>query len=229
MVRQNRRWAFLTNHTQSCAGHRPGTSGPGHQRQHTLHLDQPLRHPAEAGLALRALVDPAADSGHGRAAQLVIYGPVSKVAELYACLTARGDALFELCDALLCTSSEAADRWTWLVVAAYAQVRLARPLATDFGRPGEKPAEPKKRTPARVRRGFRTLHAKAGSPAGAPEPMPSDRQRFPTGWTGTTSTDPTPASAAKHQPAAAPTCPNSTSRFCESQSYVAPGRIVVNR
>ncbi|MFE4756112.1 hypothetical protein ACFRIB_38810 [Streptomyces mirabilis] len=23
--------------------------------------------------------------------------------ELYACLTARGDALFELCDALLCT------------------------------------------------------------------------------------------------------------------------------
>lgn len=24
-------------------------------------------------------------------------------AELYACLTARGDALFELCDALLCT------------------------------------------------------------------------------------------------------------------------------
>ncbi|GFE27477.1 hypothetical protein Sliba_79300 [Streptomyces nigrescens] len=28
-----------------------------------------------------------------------------------------------------------ADRWTWLVIAAYAQLRLARPLATDLRRP----------------------------------------------------------------------------------------------
>ncbi|WP_189529049.1 hypothetical protein [Streptomyces sindenensis] len=32
-------------------------------------------------------------------------------------------------------SSEAADRWTWLVSAAYAQLRLARLLATDLRQP----------------------------------------------------------------------------------------------
>ncbi len=67
-------------------------------------------------------------------------------------------------------SSEAADRWTWLVIAAHAQLRLARPLATDPRRPWEKPTEPSRLTPARVRRGFRNLHAKTGSPAGAPKP-----------------------------------------------------------
>lgn len=67
-------------------------------------------------------------------------------------------------------SSEAADWWTGIMIAAYAQLRLARPLATDLRRPWEKPAEPNKLTPARVRRGFRNLHAKTGSPAGAPKP-----------------------------------------------------------
>ncbi|MFJ9855191.1 transposase [Streptomyces sp. NPDC101150] len=67
-------------------------------------------------------------------------------------------------------SPEAADRWTWLVIAAYAQLRLARPLATDLRRPWEKPAPPNKLTPARVRRGFRNLRVKTGSPAGAPKP-----------------------------------------------------------
>lgn len=67
-------------------------------------------------------------------------------------------------------SSEAADRWTWLVIAAHAQLLLARPLATDLRRPWEKPAEPNKLTPARVRRGFRNLCTKVGSPAGAPKP-----------------------------------------------------------
>lgn len=67
-------------------------------------------------------------------------------------------------------SSEAADRWTWLVIAAYAQLRLARPLATDLRRPWEKPTPPNKLTPARVRRGFRNLRAKTGSPTRAPTP-----------------------------------------------------------
>nr|WP_242436014.1 hypothetical protein [Streptomyces sp. Root369] len=67
-------------------------------------------------------------------------------------------------------SSEAADRWPWLVIATYAQLRLARPLATDLRRPLEKPAEPNKLTPARGRRGFRNLRVKTGSPAGAPKP-----------------------------------------------------------
>ncbi|MFE5159582.1 NF041680 family putative transposase [Streptomyces sp. NPDC056697] len=67
-------------------------------------------------------------------------------------------------------SSEAADRWTWLVVAAYAQLRLARPLTTDLRRPWEKPVPPNRLTPARVRRGFRNLRTKTGSPARAPKP-----------------------------------------------------------
>ncbi|MFJ2116715.1 NF041680 family putative transposase [Streptomyces sp. NPDC087850] len=66
--------------------------------------------------------------------------------------------------------SAAADRWTWLVLAAHAQLRLARPLAQDLRRPWEKPAEPNRLTPARVRRGFRNLRAKTGTPARAPKP-----------------------------------------------------------
>jgi hypothetical protein len=56
------------------------------------------------------------------------------------------------------------------VIAAYAQLRLARPLATDLRRPWEKPTPPNRLTPAPVRRGFRNLRAKAGSPASAPKP-----------------------------------------------------------
>lgn len=35
---------------------------------------------------------------------------------------------------------EAADRWTWLILAAYTQLRLARPLAADQHRPWEGPS-----------------------------------------------------------------------------------------
>jgi hypothetical protein len=48
----------------------------------------------------------------------------------------------------------AADRWTWLIIAAHTQLRLARPLAADLRRPWERPAPPGRLTPARVRRGF---------------------------------------------------------------------------
>lgn len=64
-------------------------------------------------------------------------------------------------------SSKAADRWTWLVIAAYVQLRLARPLATDCRRPWEKPAPPL--TSARVRSGFRNLCTRTGSLASAPK------------------------------------------------------------
>src|SRR5947207_4158684 len=64
----------------------------------------------------------------------------------------------------------AADRWTWLIIAAYAQLRLARPLAGDLRRPWERPSPPGRLTPARVRRGFRNVRAKVPCPAGAPEP-----------------------------------------------------------
>jgi hypothetical protein len=64
----------------------------------------------------------------------------------------------------------AADRWTWLIIAVHAQLRLARPLAADLRRPWERPAPPGRLTPARVRRGFRRVHAKAPCPASAPKP-----------------------------------------------------------
>lgn len=65
---------------------------------------------------------------------------------------------------------EAADRWSWLIIIAHTQLRLARPLATDFRRPWEKPAPPEQLTPARTRRGFRNIRTKTPSPAGAPKP-----------------------------------------------------------
>ncbi|MEV7014116.1 hypothetical protein [Streptosporangium sp. NPDC051022] len=37
---------------------------------------------------------------------------------------------------------EAADRWTWLILVAHAQLCLARPPAIDLRRPWEKPAPP---------------------------------------------------------------------------------------
>jgi DDE superfamily endonuclease len=65
---------------------------------------------------------------------------------------------------------QAADRWTWLIIAIYAQLRLARPLAEDLRLPWEHPAPPGRLTPARVRRGFRNIRATMGCPAGVPKP-----------------------------------------------------------
>ncbi|WP_446220658.1 NF041680 family putative transposase [Micromonospora sp. IBHARD004] len=65
---------------------------------------------------------------------------------------------------------EAADRWTWLIITAHTQLRLARPLAADLRRPWERPTTPSRLTPARVRRGFRNLRANSALPAGAPKP-----------------------------------------------------------
>jgi hypothetical protein len=64
----------------------------------------------------------------------------------------------------------AADRWTWIVIAAHTQLRLTRRLATDLRRPWERPAEPGRLTPARVRRGFRNIRAMVTCPASAPKP-----------------------------------------------------------
>jgi hypothetical protein len=64
-----------------------------------------------------------------------------------------------------------ADRWTWLIIAAYTQLRLARHLTDDIRRPWERPTtRPGRLTPARVRRGFRNLRPKTAQPAGAPKP-----------------------------------------------------------
>ncbi|MEV0396373.1 NF041680 family putative transposase [Polymorphospora rubra] len=67
-------------------------------------------------------------------------------------------------------TTEAADRWTWLIIAAYTQLRLARPLVADLRRPWERPAAPDRLTPARVRPGFRNLRPTTALPASAPKP-----------------------------------------------------------
>jgi DDE superfamily endonuclease len=63
-----------------------------------------------------------------------------------------------------------ADRWTWIVIAAHTQLRLARHHTTDLRRPWERPTPPGRLTPARVRRGFPNLRAKTTLPASAPKP-----------------------------------------------------------
>ncbi len=62
-----------------------------------------------------------------------------------------------------------ADLWTWLIIAAHTQLRLARPLAEDLRRPWKRPAESRRLTPARVRRGFRHLRVKTTRPASVPK------------------------------------------------------------
>jgi hypothetical protein len=63
-----------------------------------------------------------------------------------------------------------ADRWTWLVLAAHAQLRLARQLAADARLPWERPRPPGRLPPVRVRRGFPRLLVALGSPAATPKP-----------------------------------------------------------
>jgi hypothetical protein len=68
-------------------------------------------------------------------------------------------------------SPEAADRWTWLIIAAHTQLRLALPLTVDQRKPWEKTSRPGTTlTPTRVRRGFRNIRPHLGSPACAPKP-----------------------------------------------------------
>jgi DDE superfamily endonuclease len=81
---------------------------------------------------------------------------------------------------------QAADRWTWLIITAHTQLRLARPLAEDLRLPWERPAPAGRLTPARVRRGFRNIRAHLPCPAGAPKPgkpgpgrPPGSRNRRP--------------------------------------------------
>jgi hypothetical protein len=65
---------------------------------------------------------------------------------------------------------EQADRWTWLVLTAYAQLRLARVWVDDRRLPWERPQRPRLLTPTRVLRSFATLLAMVGTPAEPPKP-----------------------------------------------------------
>jgi Transposase DDE domain len=63
-----------------------------------------------------------------------------------------------------------AERWTWLVLAAYTQLHLARQLAADARLPWEQPRPQPRLSPCRVRRAFPRLLAALGSPATTPKP-----------------------------------------------------------
>ncbi len=65
---------------------------------------------------------------------------------------------------------EQADRWTWLVVAAYAQLRLARTCVADLRLPWERRYEAGRLTPTRVHRAVSALLVHLGTPAKAPKP-----------------------------------------------------------
>ena len=65
---------------------------------------------------------------------------------------------------------EQADRWTWLVVAAFTQLRLARASVADMRLPWERRYEAGRLTPARVHRGVSVLLGQLGTPAKAPKP-----------------------------------------------------------
>jgi hypothetical protein len=62
----------------------------------------------------------------------------------------------------------AADRWTWLVAAAFWQLWLARSLVADQRLPWERPLPATRLTPGRVRRAFAGLLATLGTPAQPP-------------------------------------------------------------
>lgn len=64
-----------------------------------------------------------------------------------------------------------ADRWVRLVMAAFAQLLLARPLAADLRRPWEtRPPHNRPLPPGRVRRGFANIRARLGTPAHVAKP-----------------------------------------------------------
>jgi hypothetical protein len=66
---------------------------------------------------------------------------------------------------------EQAGRWVRLVMAAYAQLLLARPLAPDLRRPWEKRPDPSRPlSPGRVRRGFANIRRLIGTPARVAKP-----------------------------------------------------------
>ena len=65
---------------------------------------------------------------------------------------------------------EQADRWSWLVVAAYTQLRLARTRVADLRLPWERRYDAGRLTPVRVHRVVSSLLGQLGTPAKAPKP-----------------------------------------------------------
>jgi hypothetical protein len=65
---------------------------------------------------------------------------------------------------------EQADRWTWLVLAAFTQLRLARACVADLRLPWERRYDGARLTPVRVHRAVSSLLAHLGTPAKPPKP-----------------------------------------------------------
>src|SRR5215216_3586901 len=63
-----------------------------------------------------------------------------------------------------------ADRWTWLVLAAFTQLRLARACVADMRLPWERRYDTGRLTPVRVHRVVSALLAHVGTPAKPPKP-----------------------------------------------------------
>lgn len=91
---------------------------------------------------------------------------------------------------------EQADRWTFLVLGAYNQLRLARRSVADHRLPWEPPRDPARLTPTRVRRGFRQLVHTLGTPANPPKPTKAGPGRPKGSTTGPAPRHPTIKKAA---------------------------------
>jgi hypothetical protein len=65
---------------------------------------------------------------------------------------------------------EQADRWSWLVLAVYTQLRLARARVADLRLPWERRYDAGRLTPVRVHRVVSSLLEELGTPAKAPKP-----------------------------------------------------------
>jgi hypothetical protein len=65
---------------------------------------------------------------------------------------------------------EQADLWTWLVVGAFTQLRLARACVADRRLPWDRRYEPGRLTPVRVRRSVSALLSELDTPAQPPKP-----------------------------------------------------------
>ncbi len=65
---------------------------------------------------------------------------------------------------------EQADRWTWLVVVAFTQLRLARACVADLRLPWERRYDTGRLTPIRVHRAVSALLVHLGTPAKPPKP-----------------------------------------------------------
>ena len=93
---------------------------------------------------------------------------------------------------------EQADRWVRLVMAAFAQLLIARPLAADLRRPWEtRPPDGRPLSPGRVRRGFANIRARLGTPAHVAKPTRPGPGRPKGSARGPAARYPLPAKAAK--------------------------------